>query len=184
MKADKAFMRLGGIRLIERVLHVITPLFSEVLINSNTPQQYAGWRYPIIPDVIPNNGSLGGIYSGVKAAQHENIFCVACDMPFLHQGLIRHMQHTMQDNIDALIPRTADGFHPLHAIYSKQCLPVIEALLEQEQLKISNIFPRVRTVYVEEACLKQFDPQLGFFLNLNTWQDVMTAQSKIENLDV
>ncbi len=62
MQTDKAFVPVEGIPLIERVLQVITPLFSEVFINSNTPGAYAAWNLPVVPDILPHKGALGYLY--------------------------------------------------------------------------------------------------------------------------
>lgn len=178
MQTEKAFITVGGTLLIERVLQVITPLFSEILINSNTPDAYARWNIPVIPDIVPNKGALGGIYTALTHSTFEYTFCVACDMPLLHAEFIRFMQDYVQ-GYDALIPRTPEGFHPLHAIYAKRCCQVIPELLAQDRLKISNLFELVHTRYVTPAHMRQFDPDAEFLTNLNTLEEVERLQKRL-----
>ena len=177
MQTDKAFLEVGGKHLIERVLDVLIPLFPEILLNSNTPELYREWGFPVIPDVVKDKGALGGIYSGLVHAATERSFCVACDMPFLKTSFIKYMLER-SDGCDALIPKTLDGFHPLHAIYSKQCIPAIEDLLERNRLKISKLFSVVKTRYLEEEEIRHYDPHFESFCNINTWQDLQIAREK------
>ena len=80
----KALLELGGRRIIERVLDAVAPVVDDVLIVTNTPALYAFLGVPMVADVYPDHGSLGGIFSGLAAASGEAAFTVACDMPFLH----------------------------------------------------------------------------------------------------
>ena len=178
MKSDKAFVSVGGAPLIERVLQVITPLFSEVWINSNSPEAYARWKFTVFPDIFPHKGALGGIYTALTYSCTEYTFCVACDMPALNPKLIRFMQEQV-NGCDALIPRTPDGFHPLHAIYSKRCCTIIEELLEANQLKIAALFDRVHTRYLTSEQIRQFDPNFESFVNLNTLEELENARKRL-----
>ncbi len=85
----KALMDLGGCRIIERVLVALTAVVDDVLLVTNTPELYAFLELPMVADVYPDRGSLGGIYSGLKAASGEAAFTIACDMPFLHPDVVR-----------------------------------------------------------------------------------------------
>src|SRR5947208_5362641 len=77
----KALMRLGGRRIIERVLDAIEGAVDEVLVVTNTPELYAFLRLPMVPDAYPDGGSLGGIFTGLRAAPGDAVFTVACDIP-------------------------------------------------------------------------------------------------------
>jgi molybdopterin-guanine dinucleotide biosynthesis protein A len=178
MRTDKALVDVGGKRLIDRVIEIITPLFSHIFINSNKPDSYQEKGFPVIPDIIRGKGALGGIYTGLVHAETDYVFCVACDMPLLNRDLIRYMTENV-DGCDVLIPKTPDGFHPLHAMYSKRCITSIEELLQKNILKISELFPKVRSRYITEEQINLFDPHFESFFNLNTWQDLETARKKL-----
>lgn len=182
MQMDKALLTVGGKRLIERVLDVIVPLFPAVLINSGMPQYYKEWGVPIVPDIFPGKGVLGGIYTALVHAKTEYVFCVACDMPSLHRDVIRYMIDASANGADVVVPKTADGFHPLHAIYSKRCEPIISESLFRDQLKISAIFPKVRAIYISEPELRHFDPTLELLRNINTPADLIAAREKYNTL--
>ncbi len=177
MKREKAFLKLGGKALIERVLEVLCPLFPHVLINSNTPQRFQCWGVPVIPDIVPDRGPLGGIYTALVHAGTEYVFCVACDLPFLNPDLITVLQAEAR-NCDILVPRTSDGrHHPLHAVYSKNCLTTIKQRLQHNQLKISELFffSQLTIHYLDQKQILPFDPDSKAFMNLNTPDDFRQA---------
>ena len=64
----KALMELGGRRVIDRVVDVLASVTDDLLVVTNTPELYASLGIPMVPDVFAGGGSLGGIYSGLKAA--------------------------------------------------------------------------------------------------------------------
>ena len=63
----KALIELGGRPIIARVLAALAPAVDDLLVVTNTPDLYAFLELPMVPDVYPDHGSLGGIYSGLKA---------------------------------------------------------------------------------------------------------------------
>src|SRR5436309_5895826 len=85
----KAMMELGGRRIIDRVADVLRCVTDDLLIVTNTRELYASLALPMVPDVFPDHGSLGGIYSGLRAAPGDAAFTVACDMPFLTPEVAR-----------------------------------------------------------------------------------------------
>ncbi|PJF39347.1 MAG: molybdopterin-guanine dinucleotide biosynthesis protein MobA, partial [Phototrophicales bacterium] len=99
---------------------------------------------------------------------------VACDMPFLNVHLLKTLID-LRLNHDAVVPNALGKLHPLHAVYSKTCLPVIRQQIEQEQLRIIDIFSKLSVRYLEEPQLRQIDPQLFSLLNLNRPQDIQSA---------
>src|SRR5882762_4545536 len=85
----KALLDLGGRRIVERVLDAVRPVVDDVLIVTNTPALYGFLGVPMVADIYPDHGSLGGIFSGLSAAAGDAAFTVACDMPFLHPDVAR-----------------------------------------------------------------------------------------------
>lgn len=186
MGANKAFLDLGGKKIIQRIMDVFFSLFNEIIIVSNEPEIYKPWGFKVIPDVIPGKGSLGGIYTGIVTASQQQVFFSACDMPFLNRALIQHMID-QAPGFDVVIPhapteenQSSDGLHPLHAIYSKNCIKPIEQLLEQNMLKIIRFFSKVRVKIIPLKEIQRFDPQLLSFFNANTPQDLEIAKSLIQ----
>jgi molybdopterin-guanine dinucleotide biosynthesis protein A len=73
---------------------------------------------------------------------------------------------------DVVIPHLSDGYHPLHAVYSRRCLPFMERLIEKDDLRIVNFFKKVRVKEVSGKDLSRVDPDFSSFININTPEDV------------
>ena len=174
-RRPKALIELGGCRIIERVLAALTAVVDDVLLVTNTPELYAFLKLPMVADVYPDRGSLGGIYSGLKAASGEAAFTVACDMPFLHPDVVRLVVARAGQG-DVVIPRVGHQLETMHAAYAKACLPHIDERLLAGQLKIVEFFERVSVVEIAEADVARFrDPRVAF-MNVNTPDELERAR--------
>ena len=172
----KALMELGGKRIIERIVDVLGSVLPDLLIVTNTPELYDSVGLPMVSDVFPEGGSLGGIYSGLRAAPGDAALCVACDMPFLSPGLIRYLAGRVGE-ADVVIPDAAGELQTLHAVYAKGCLPAMERRLRAGQLKIIGFFDEVRVLRVPADVVARFEDPTLAFMNLNTPDDLERARA-------
>ncbi len=171
---DKALIAWRGRPLIEAVLEVVSQIASESIVVTNSPEPLRELTSRLVPDVIPGAGSLGGILSGLKAARNDYSLVVACDMPFLNLELLQYMASQVRD-YDVLIPRTAEGIEPLHAIYGKACIAPIARVLRGGGRRITEFFPQVHVRYLDQELVDRFDPRHLSFFNINTPQDLQKA---------
>lgn len=177
----KALIELGGKRIIERIVEVLSAVLPDLLIVTNTPDLYVFLGLPMVPDVVPDRGSLGGIYSGLRAAKGD-AFTVACDMPFLHPEVIR-LVVSRAGTADVVIPRVRDQFETMHALYAKACLPHMEALLAAKRFKIVGFFDQVRVREIPEAEVARYrDPEVCF-MNVNTPEELARARQLLARLE-
>jgi molybdopterin-guanine dinucleotide biosynthesis protein A len=146
------------------------------LIIANDPDCYAYLDVRVIPDLIPNSGSLGGIYTGLSAAAHPKGFFVACDMPFLNPDLITMLVREAE-GWDVVVPRVEGELQPLHAVYAKSCLPFIKEAIDLGMLKIARFFPKVKVKTIDEPALRAVDPHLLGFMNVNTPLELEKAEA-------
>jgi len=172
----KALLELGGRRIIERVVDAITVAVDDLLIVTNTPEVYAFLKLPMVADVYPDHGSLGGIYSGLKAAPGEAAFTVACDMPFLHRDVVRLVVERGGSG-DVVIPRVGAQLETLHALYAKSCLEAIETRLVAGRLKIVEFFERVSVVEIAEREVARYRDPAIVFMNVNTPEELERARA-------
>ncbi len=172
---DKAFVQIGGVSLIERVTNRIRQISDDVVIVTNNPENYRDLGFPLVGDVWPGMGALGGIYSGLRAIRHERALVVGCDMPFLDLRLLRFMILLAAD-YDVVIPRLDGLLEPLHTIYSRSCLVPIANLLQAGNRRIVDFLDQVRVRYVDQSEVGIFDPQGLSFFNVNTPEDLAQAE--------
>jgi molybdopterin-guanine dinucleotide biosynthesis protein A len=171
----KALLSLGGRRIIDRVVEVLRAVTREVLVVTNTPDLYAGLGLPMVPDVFPEGGALGGIYAGLRAAPGEAAFTVACDMPFLSPAVARLVVDRAGE-ADVVIPRVAGQWETLHACYARSCLGPMERRLRAGQLKITGFFEEVRVLAIAEAEVARLALPELVFMNVNTPEDLARAR--------
>lgn len=180
MGESKAFLEIAGQRIIDRTVELFKGIFSQVILITNTPLEYSYLDIEIVIDIVPKRGALIGIYTGLFYSSHPYCFVTACDMPFLNRKVIEYMI-TIRKNYDVVIPHFKDGYHPLHALYSKRCIKFIEELIREDNLKIIDFFNRVRVREVSSDEIISLDPDLSSFLNINTPEDLEKIKEHITN---
>jgi molybdopterin-guanine dinucleotide biosynthesis protein A len=178
MGQNKALMSLGGKRLVDRVVGVMRSVFDDLLMVTNTPGVYADLGLPMVRDVWPEKGSLGGVYSAIYHVATPYCLVVACDMPFLQTAVLRYLITQINDH-DVVVPDVLGELQTLHAIYSKACLQPIERRLEMHRLRIIGFFPDVRVRTVTASELEPYDPALLAFQNLNTPEEFQAAEQRL-----
>lgn len=167
MGENKAFLRVGGERLIDRTVRLFRELFREVVIVTSTPLDYIDQKAAIVTDILPERGALGGLYTGLFFAAEEYAFIAACDIPFLNRAFIEYMI-SRSTGYDIVVPAPSDGLQPLHAVYARRCLPAIRSLLDRGRLQIKELYPGQRILKITPEILRGFDPGGRMFLNVNT----------------
>jgi len=171
MGEDKAFIQIGEKPIIETIIDLFQKVFKETLIITNRKDSYLYLKVGVYEDIFPEQGALGGLYTGLFQSHSFNSFVAACDMPFLNEGVINFVCQ-QADSYDVVVPRTEDGFQPLHALYSKRCLGPIEALLREEKTRIVDLYPRVRVRVVDFREFLSVDPEMQSFVNINTPEEL------------
>jgi molybdopterin-guanine dinucleotide biosynthesis protein A len=124
MGSNKALLPFRGGRFIEAIHRQLRTLFAEVLLVTNTPEQYGFLDCPMVLDLHPGMGALAGLQAGLLHSGTPHIFAVACDMPYLDDTLIRTLSER-RHRADVVIPEGPHGPEPLHAVYGRTCLPAM-----------------------------------------------------------
>ncbi|HEY5973153.1 MAG TPA: molybdenum cofactor guanylyltransferase [Geobacteraceae bacterium] len=170
MGSNKALLPYRGGRFIEAIYRQLAELFHEVILVTGNPEQYDFLPCRKVADLYPGMGALAGIHAGLHHAGNPVAFVVACDMPCLNAGLIRHLAASAESG-SVLMPESPAGVEPLHSFYGKGALPAIEATLRAGQRRIVAIawMADVRTVPAREVA--RFAPAFSSFSNINTPQE-------------
>ena len=176
---NKAFISVGGRRIIDRLLDVFSDLFDEIILVTNHPELFLQWDLTIVTDIFDLRSSLTGIHTGLFYSNNPYAFFSACDTPFLKKELVEILVKQIEQKIDIIMPETAAGFEPLCAIYSKRCLKPAEDHLKANKVKIQWAFRSNRIKNIPENQLRTVDPELRSFLNINTPEDLVRAEEII-----
>jgi molybdopterin-guanine dinucleotide biosynthesis protein A len=178
MGQDKRFLELEGRTLLERTLSVLESLFSDILVVVAEPTpQLASLGHRLVSDLIPDCATLGGLYTGLALATQQRIFACACDMPLLDQAVIKRMA-SLGQSADVVMAKLASGLQPLHAVYSKACLPHLERMARAKNLTVQELSkePDLSVRLIIENELQDLDPRFLSFLNINTPADLEFAR--------
>lgn len=191
---NKALSKVGGETILDRTLSSFGTLFAETMVVTKTPLEYLAWNTLVVTDIFPARSPLAGLHAGLTYSKTPYIFITACDTPFIKTALIQAILNEIDAKSDVIVPETEKGLQPLCAVYSRQCLPIIEKQLQQEMsanrsisndnkkrvlnqgLKILNMYDMVRVKRIPEQRLLDVDPDLLSFFNVNTPEDFVVAE--------
>ena len=178
MGQDKALLPFLGRPLIERVIERVKPLAVEMLVTTNRPEDYGFLGLPLVPDLLPGRGALGGLYTALQAAARPLVAIVACDMPFANPALFAAERDLLlTSEADIAIPFSGEGLEPFHAVYRREtCLPAIEAALEAGKWRVDSWFSEVNVHTLQAEEIRRYDPRLLCFRNVNTPEELGEAE--------
>jgi molybdopterin-guanine dinucleotide biosynthesis protein A len=176
---------VGGERILDRLARVMTAAFDgPPLLVANAPEAQE-WRRDlrVVADVRPGLGSLGGIYTAVVEAPAP-VVCVAWDMPFVSEALLRRLGDGLQEH-DACLPQSDGrrGVEPLCAAYGPACREAIAHSLDEGDLRAIAFHERISVGILPLSEVGRFgDPELLFF-NVNTADDLALTDGMWRRLE-
>jgi molybdopterin-guanine dinucleotide biosynthesis protein A len=166
----KGLLRAGGEPLVARTLRLFRGLFPEVLVVANDVARYREFGAAVVPDRIPGKGAPSGLHAALLASRTPWVFTAGCDMPFLSEGPIAWLAARRDAPAVAVIWR--GRLEPLHAFWSRDCLPVVERMLESGSPSMWQIATACGAHFLGEEEWAEIDPRGLAFENANTPEDV------------
>lgn len=184
MGQDKALMPFLGNPLIQRVVDRLSPIADEVILTTNSPDEYRFLGFDLFTDLIPGRGALGGLYTALTCAKFPLTAVVACDMPFASPPLIQAMSRLIdQEGLDVVIPDSGGGLEPMHAVFRREtCIPAIQSAIEDGKWKLISWFPQVKVRILTPGEVARHDPTGLAFWNLNTPEEFTKAEQRAREL--
>ncbi|MBI3725731.1 molybdenum cofactor guanylyltransferase [bacterium] len=187
-RRPKALLPVGenGSPLVAAAVALLERLADPVLVSTGDAARFEFLGKRIVLDREPGLGPLGGILSVLEANPHERCLVVACDMPFLSLSLLKRLVALARENpsAGAVVPRTARGLHPLHAVYGKALLPLLRERARSRKLALHEALALGGALEVPESELRRFDPDLRSLENLNTRSDLARVLGEARADDV
>jgi molybdopterin-guanine dinucleotide biosynthesis protein A len=178
---NKADLRIGGRRIVERQLEVLGHAAEPVFIVSGNHRAFDDLGCRVIPDLVEGAGALGGIYTALSSSPHDRTIIVACDMPYLLPALIDLLARP--SDADVVIPRSQTGLQPLCAAWSARALAPVRQRVHDKKLKVLSVLEELRVEEIGPEVLASCDPHGLLFVNVNTPHDYERAQgfSRLES---
>lgn len=176
MGYPKYLARIGAQTVLRRQLNVLSTMFTEIILVTNSAHLFRERPgVKVVTDLVANLGPVGGLFTGLKAASGLGIFLVGCDMPFLESKYIEELMVDFDcEQQDGRIPISSGGLEPLHAVYSKRILKLVEAYIYEKNLSLNQLIKNSRCQTVDWS-----DRQTNIFLNVNTPEELEWAKSLV-----
>ena len=170
--SNKALAMVDGKPLIQHVADLMSSLFPECILITNTPAEYEFLSLPMTHDRYQDSGPLAGIHAALLKISTPRAFVVACDMPNLSPELIQYICNINEQEYEVIIPSPEKGQEPLFGIYHKKSLEVIESYLQQKDFKIISVLEDLQVRRVSEQEILSITEDLGCFKNINRPTDL------------
>ena len=174
--ADKALAPLAGRSLIAHVLDRLEPQVERVLISANGDgARFAAFGCDVIADAVPQ-GPLSGVHAALvvaAAAGATHLVSTPVDTPFLPGDLVPQLLLAAEGSVEGLaLAATVDGDHPATALWPVGLAADLGRFLAAGEAKVT------RFTDAHHAARARF-PDARAFLNLNTPQDIATAEAML-----
>lgn len=112
MGQDKGLKIHHGIPFIQYILKAMHVVTNETLIVTDNIR-YEVFGYPCISDIIPNQGPVGGIYTGLTHTKTALNLVLSCDVPFITTPVLKHLIANHDPKYDVIMYEDI----PLIALY-------------------------------------------------------------------
>jgi molybdenum cofactor guanylyltransferase len=172
MGRDKAWVEFGGVPLIQLAVEKVRALVvNEIFISGRAGEDYAALKHPVLFDLEPGVGPMGGIERGLHACTSPLLLVLAVDVPRLTTAFLQKLTARC-DRLTGLVPEVNGELEPLVAIYPKRCHAfALEALAGARRAArdFADACARERAVRVYSVSLAA----AHCFANWNTPADVV-----------
>lgn len=131
---------------------------------------------PVVADAVEHAGPLSALYTALLMAPGDRTVVLAGDMPLVTAKFVNTL-FTLASDEDAVVPRTADGLHPLCAGYRRSAALRLKTRLDRGALSVREALQdlRVREIAFDE--LAALDPSGMMLMNVNTLADYERARA-------
>lgn len=122
-----------------------------------------------LPDLIPDCGPLGGIYTALATCKAQWALVVSCDVPAVEESFFKMLLAQRSQEADIIYPLTPDGrMHMTCAVYRKSIAPVLLQQLEKgdNRLRVLPELCRAKAIRIEQPDL------VRMLSNINTNEEL------------
>lgn len=139
MGRDKAFLRVGGERLLDRQLALLRALGARELFVSG--RRGINYRVPsarVVLDRESDCGPAGGILAGLRVCRSRFLFVLAVDLPEMSRAFASELVQRVAGE-RGVVPRHARGYEALAAIFPRTVLAAWEPLVGGGECSMQNL---------------------------------------------
>ncbi len=180
MGKDKGSLRINGKPMLLHVLDEIKDVAEEIVLVLRDEEQIENYKeflndknnsIKVVVDKMKDQGPLVGILSGLSVIESDYALVLPCDSPFISKIFVLKMfELARRDDFDAIVPIWDDGHvEPLHSIYKKSSVFVIEDLVKVGKMNVKSLIDCLDVKYVD---VEELDITTRSFRNINRVIDI------------
>jgi molybdopterin-guanine dinucleotide biosynthesis protein A len=186
MGRPKWSLNLDGQRMLDRQVRLLASVCHRVAVvgpatGFGPDTALAPLECPLVFDVVPDCGPLGGIFTALLHTRTEFNLVLSCDLPFVEARFLRYLAvRAISSEADVTVPDTpGHGYQPLVAAYRRRARWAIERSLGRGRHKTTSFYRRVRVEVIRwpEIVKQGFTSRL--FANMNTPEDYEEALRRL-----
>jgi molybdopterin-guanine dinucleotide biosynthesis protein A len=178
MGKDKAFLELEGRSLLARALELAGSVSPIVAIVGDGVKFFPMGR--VVEDIYPGQGPLAGIHAALLSTESDLNLVLAVDIPFVEKEFLQYLlSEASRGSAVATVPKTAEGWQPLCAVYRREFAETAERALRAGKNKIGALFEQAETRVIGHDELSRMNFSEAMFRNLNTPEDWRMAEGNL-----
>jgi molybdopterin-guanine dinucleotide biosynthesis protein A len=166
----KGWLTVGGTTILARHLRLLGALGAASVVLVGRGSRSAPGPVPAVADAIDGGGALGGLYTALLVAPVSPVLVLSNDLPFVSEAFLRHLLLS-SDGVDAVVPRSETGLHPLCAVYARRVAAVVKRRLDRGDMRVTDALDDMNVREVGSADLARFDRDGVLLMNVNTPDD-------------
>jgi len=179
--ANKCLSLFEGQALIISVHQTLSSFCDQIIVSlgeSSSEEEYRkvlGDEVQFVFDRSPDQGPLFALAASFEAASGEYTVVAPCDTPFITPRIYKLIIQVAR-NHDAAVPRIRGKWNPLHGVYKTEAMRrAIDDCISQEGTAVRHVIKYLDFEEVTEGALRQIEPTLSSFININTRDDLRKA---------
>lgn len=178
---DKPSLLLGGRPLALWVAEALAPWVESCWLITNQPQAHLSLGLPLLTDLRPWQGPLGGVQTALFYAPTRLVLAAAADAPFPAAPLLAALVSRAGQGVrTAVVCHTSRGLQPFPGIYSVNILPRLTAFLNEGSRHVKRFLEQCRALTLPPEEVARLDSQGRSFMNLNTPEDLQAAARLVQ----
>ncbi len=172
---NKCLVKIDGVTIIERILHVHEAIFRETIISTNSPEVYFSFGKKMVGDVLEERGPMTGMYSVMSNEDTERFLITPCDTPFLSKDLLQYMAG-LETKADAVVPVFHGKPQPFPGVFHGRVNTRLRENIFGKRKSLKRFLETIETFYIDESKVRQYDQTGKSFININTFDDLHSLQ--------
>ncbi|MDY6958311.1 MAG: molybdenum cofactor guanylyltransferase [Halobacteriota archaeon] len=184
---DKTFIKFGMKPLLKHVIDSVSEVVDDIVIATQDDRRVEEIKkivdLKIVFDSVKGFGPIAGILAGLEETSSEYAIILACDLPYTSGDIISLLFDQALGH-DAAIPKWEnDLIEPLYSIYKRDSM--IGAARAAIEGGFHNVYYPISLLkkvnYVSMERIRQIDPELRTFVNINTPKDLESLEKGLSN---